>query len=131
MAKPAPVILIVDDDAVTVHDFSRMLVLSGYRVRTAGSSDEALGQDPHDPPDAMLLDLRMPHLDGLKLLERLRERPGWQTIPAAIITGDYFVEDAVIQALRASHTQVRFKPLWLEDLVKLVAELVGGSGRGR
>ena len=47
-----------------------------------------------------------------------------QKMPVAIVTGDYFLDDAVSRELRGLGAEVRFKPLWLEDLLALARNLL-------
>jgi DNA-binding response OmpR family regulator len=117
-------ILIVDDDEGVTQTFARMLQLEGYQVRTAVSAETGLQEAARSHPDAIILDLRMPLIDGLGFLRRLRERDEHRSTPVAIVTGDYFLDDAISSELRELGAELRFKPLWLEDLVGLARELL-------
>lgn len=117
-------ILIVDDDEGVTQTFARMLQLEGYQVRTAVSAETGLAEAARSHPDAIILDLRMPLIDGLGFLRRLRERDDHRSTPVAIVTGDYFLDDAISSELRELGAELRFKPLWLEDLVGLARELL-------
>jgi DNA-binding response OmpR family regulator len=120
-------ILIVDDDEGVTQTFARMLRLEGYQVRTAVSAENGLREAEESHPDAIILDLRMPLVDGLGFLRRLRAKAGQRTIPVAIVTGDYFIEDEISNELRELGAELRFKPLWLEDLVGLARNLLGAT----
>jgi DNA-binding response OmpR family regulator len=117
-------ILIVDDDEGVTQTFARMLRLEGYQVRTAVSAEKGLQEAEQSHPDAIILDLRMPLVDGLGFLRRLRSRDAHSATPVAIVTGDYFLDDAVSNELRELGAELRFKPLWLEDLVGLARNLL-------
>ncbi len=117
-------ILIVDDDPSVSETFERMLRLEGYHVVTALSADAGLNLAERSQPHAIILDLRMPLVDGLQFLRLLRTKDGLQKIPVAIVTGDYFLDDAVSRELRGLGAEVRFKPLWLEDLLALARNLL-------
>jgi DNA-binding response OmpR family regulator len=117
-------ILIVDDDEGVTQTFARMLRLEGYHVRTALNAEQGLGEADRSRPDAIILDLRMPLIDGLGFLRRLRARDDSRDIPVAIVTGDYFLDDSISSELRELGAQLRFKPLWLEDLVALARDLL-------
>jgi len=123
-ASANPKILIVDDDEGVTQTFARMLRLEGYQVRTAVSAETGLQEAKASAPDAIILDLRMPLVDGLGFLRRLRKHEGHRLTPVAIVTGDYFLEDEVSDELRALGAELRFKPLWLEDLVGLARNLL-------
>ena len=117
-------ILIVDDDEGVTQTFARMLRLEGYQVRTAISAETGLREAAASQPDAIILDLRMPLVDGLGFLRRLRERDEQRSTPVAIVTGDYFLDDSLSAELRDLGAELRFKPLWLEDLVGLARNLL-------
>ena len=118
-------ILVVDDDDAVIHTFARMLRLSGYHVRTARDVSSAWREIAAVQPDAVLLDLRMPKLDGLAFLRQLRARQPERHTPVAIVTGDYFVDEKVTSQLQELDAPVYLKPLWFEDLTQLVKRLVG------
>lgn len=117
-------ILIVDDDPSVTETFERMLRLEGYKVVTALSAEAGLSQAERTNPHAIILDLRMPLTDGLQFLRILRSKPGLATVPVAIVTGDYFLDQAVSNELRELGADLRFKPLWLEDLLALARNLL-------
>jgi len=119
-----PKILIVDDDEGVTQTFARMLRLEGYQVRTAVTAETGLREAQTNQPDAIILDLRMPLVDGLGFLRALRQHVDQRTTPVAIVTGDYFLDDAVSAELRELGAELRFKPLWLEDLVGLARNLL-------
>ena len=117
-------ILIVDDDEGVTQTFARMLRLEGYQVHTAVNAENGLREAQQSRPDAIILDLRMPLVDGLGFLRRLRAHEDQRDVPVAIVTGDYFLDDTVSNELRELGAELRFKPLWLEDLVGLTRNLL-------
>jgi DNA-binding response OmpR family regulator len=123
-ARDAGRILIVDDDEGVTQTFARMLRLEGYEVRTAMNAETGLREAQQSLPDAIILDLRMPLVDGLGFLRRLRTYDAQRATPVAIVTGDYFLDDKVSSELRELGAELKFKPLWLEDLVGLARNLL-------
>ena len=117
-------ILIVDDDEGVTQTFARMLKLEGFQVRTAINAESGLKVANESQPNAIILDLRMPLVDGLGFLRRLRSQDDQRATPVAIVTGDYFLEDSVANELKELGAELRFKPLWLEDLVGLARNLL-------
>jgi two-component system response regulator PrrA len=117
-------ILIVDDDIGVMQTFARMLKLEGYKVLTAMNAESGLRDAEENRPDAIILDLRMPLLDGLGFLRRLRSSDSQRLTPVAIVTGDYFLDDTVSSELKQLGADVKYKPLWLEDLVGLARTLL-------
>src|ERR1700761_2581107 len=92
-------ILITDDDPDGVELLAAVLRLEGADVRTARCAAEALEQlDGTWHPDALLLDLGMPEVDGLALLRTIRERPALQSVPAVAVTAYAFKRDAETSA---------------------------------
>ena len=120
-------ILIVDDDEGVTQTFARMLQLEGYEVYTAMNAEMGLREAAATSPDAIILDLRMPILDGLAFLRRLRANDRHRHVPVAIVTGDYFLDDSTSDELRQLGARLKFKPLWLEDLVGLARTLLTES----
>lgn len=124
-ADPATrTILIVDDDRSVTDTFARMLKLEGFGVATALNAEAGLELADSIHPDAIILDMRMPITNGIQFLRQVRARPHLVEIPVAIVTGDYFLADTIQQELKTLGASLRFKPLWLEDLVALAKTLV-------
>jgi len=113
-------VLIVDDDTTTTDVYARMLSLDGYRVLKAYSAAEALIETALERPDVVILDLRMPVMDGLGLLERWRADEHLHDMTVVIVTADYFIADDIKDRLQALGADVRYKPLWAEDLVGIL-----------
>jgi DNA-binding response OmpR family regulator len=127
VSPTASKILIVDDDESVTQTFASMLRLEGYQVRTAINAENGLRLADESRPDAIILDLRMPLVDGLGFLRRLRAKDAQRTTPVAIVTGDYLLEDEVSSELKELGAELRFKPMWLEDLVSLARNLLGAT----
>ena len=122
--RQSTTVLVVDDDEGVTQTFARMLRFEGYQVRTAITAEEGLIEAEQRHPDAIILDLRMPLVDGLGFLRRLRAHDDQRDTPVAIVTGDYFLDDSVLTELRELGAELQFKPLWLEDLVGLARNLL-------
>jgi two-component system response regulator MprA len=117
-------ILIVDDDETVLQTFAKALSLEGYEVRTAASPLVGLQEIEDTPPDAILLDLRMPFVNGVGFLYRLRAQSAHRHTPVAIITGDSFIDDPAMIELQGLEAEVRFKPMWIEEVVTLTRSLL-------
>jgi CheY-like chemotaxis protein len=124
VSSTAPRVLIVDDDPATADSFSRTLRLEGYEVWAALSAEEGLSLAQLHQPNVVVLDLRMPLTSGLQLLRALRAIPGLASTPVAIVTGDYGLDDDVRDEINALGAKLRFKPIWIEELVTLARELL-------
>jgi DNA-binding response OmpR family regulator len=117
-------ILIVDDDQSVVRTTARILKLEGYEVQTAANAQMGLCAAELNHPDAIIVDLRMPLVDGLEFLRRLRSLSEQRATPVAIVTGDYFLDEAVASELAALGARVKYKPLFTEDLISLARSLL-------
>jgi DNA-binding response OmpR family regulator len=118
-------ILVVDDDEGVTESFAQMLTVEGYKVRTAGDGETALREVEAIRPDAIIVDLRMPLIDGLAFLRRLRTDQAQRKVPVAVITADYLVDEALTTEVRALGADLHFKPFWQEDLAVLTRSLLG------
>ena len=88
---PLPVakkkVLIVDDDANVVEIISSMLREANYEVMEANYSLPALFSAARDIPDLMLVDIRMPIMNGLELIEQFKSYQETRNVPIVAITG--------------------------------------------
>ncbi len=109
-------VLIVDDDREITRAVELRLRKAGFRTNTAfdGAAGFAIAQ--RDPPDAIVLDLRMPVMDGFELLERLQNSVHTRNIPAIILSADA-ADRARLKALRAGATHFVEKPYRAKDLL--------------
>lgn len=110
-----PTVMVVEDYA-ELRDMIRMaLSMSGYRVVEAVNGLEAVELVRRERPDAILMDLNMPVLDGLAATRRIRELPGAQDVPILAITA-YGTPDYHLKAMAAGCNQLLTKPLDLDRL---------------
>jgi two-component system nitrogen regulation response regulator NtrX len=101
-------VLLVDDEKA-IRDSLRMVVeYEGYRVLEAANGDEALAAVRRSSPDAVLMDIKMPEMDGMEVLASLRER-GYE-MPVIVITGHGDI-DTAIEATKKGAFDFFEKPL--------------------
>ena len=106
----APRVLVVDDEQMLTDLLSMALRMEGWDVRTAASGFQALQSAREFAPDAMVLDIMMPDLDGMAVLQRLRQ--SGDNVPVRLVTYliaalEYFgvdVGDGAFESLRSSQT---------------------------
>ncbi|RMH22885.1 MAG: sigma-54-dependent Fis family transcriptional regulator [Acidobacteria bacterium] len=108
------VVLIVDDEPAIRESLRMILEFEGFRVDEAGSGAEALAKVAERAPDAILLDVKMPEMDGLEVLAALRQR-GYE-MPVLIISGHGDVSTAV-EATRRGAYDFFEKPLQRERVL--------------
>jgi CheY-like chemotaxis protein len=80
-------VLLVDDDSDARITVSEYLRDAGLQVRAVQNGEEALRAVEEEAPDAVILDLRMPVMDGFTFLDRLRETPYNSGLPVVVLTG--------------------------------------------
>jgi DNA-binding response OmpR family regulator len=117
-------VLVVDDDVILARAFARALTSAGYRVQTAHNAEEALRALPGEPPDAIIVDFRMPMINGIGFLYRLRKQQAYHETPVMVITGDTLLSDEIRAELRELGAELRLKPVGLEDLLSATRQLL-------
>ncbi len=94
MGKPER-LLIIDDSANDLEVTSRFLQRRGYEVLTAQSGEEGLQTAAQSTPDIIVVDYRMPVMDGFEVARRVKADPQLRTIPVLMLTGAESVENVV------------------------------------
>jgi DNA-binding NtrC family response regulator len=118
-------VLIVDDDAAMCDALSETVRALGHRVRFAPSGETALAALGEAPVDGVLLDLRMPGMDGLEVLRRIRERP--RPPPVLVLTAHATAANT-IQAMRLGAFDHLTKPIARDDLVRALTGMLAAAG---
>ena len=88
-------ILVIDDTVASLRLISRMLEEAGYSVSLAESGEQALSMVAEKPPELILLDVRMPGLDGFEVFKRLKAKAGTVEIPVIFLTASTDPEDSL------------------------------------
>ena len=118
-------ILVIDDDE-DIQDVALVAleVVGGWEVTTASSGSEGIHLATTEQPDAILLDVMMPDLDGIATLEQLKTNPTTQTIPVIFLTAkvqsgdrDRFVQLDIVEVIT--------KPFKTMFLAQQVATILG------
>ena len=121
-------ILVVDDERAVRESLRRALTLEGYDVDMAADGEEALETVRRAEPDALILDVLMPGLDGLEVSRRLRR--GGSKVPILMLTARDAIENRVA-GLDAGADDYVTKPFALEELVArmraLLRRTIGGE----
>lgn len=111
-------VLVGDDDPDIVGWLRRVLEDKGFQVREAGDGEAVLNAVLQSPPDLILLDLRMPKLDGREVITRLKLRSDTRDIPIIVITASSVDEEKDrVQILGMGAEGFLTKPFPAEDLV--------------
>ena len=114
MEEPRHTILIVDDEPFNL-DLLEQELMDDYEVVQAGDGPEALRQADSRDPDLILLDVQMPGMSGLEVVEKLRQSPEHVTTPVIMLTAHSGL-DAQVEGLDAGADDYITKPFEPDDL---------------
>jgi CheY-like chemotaxis protein len=109
-------VLIVDDDREITRAIDLRLRKAGFDTAVAFDGEEGFASAQRQAPDAIVMDLRMPVMDGFEMLERLQNSVHTRNIPAIILSADA-ADRARLKALRAGATHFVEKPYKAQDLI--------------
>jgi two-component system chemotaxis response regulator CheY len=119
-----PLVLVVDDDPDILEAITDILEVEDYRVAKARNGVEALERVEAERPDAILLDLMMPVMDGATFAHALQQRPA-RDVPIVVISADGNPQRAAAVGARAYLA----KPFDIDTLLAHVAAMCGRSAK--
>ncbi len=125
--KPGGLVLIADDDPDFVDSLEDVLTDAGYSIAVAHSGDEALKKGMENDFEALILDLRIPVINGLDVFLELKKQG--RSVPTIIVTGFADEEAAAIETLRQESASGRlvkpFDPLKLLEAIEAAKASTG------
>ena len=126
-AGPGPLVLVADDDPDLRHLVRGILTAQGFRVAEAEDGIAALDEAQRLRPDVMLLDMDMPRLDGLGVLDTLRQRLLGRSVPVIVVTvhNDPAVESRCIELGAEDYITKPIQPTSLVARIRAVLRRVG------
>jgi len=119
----APLILVAEDDKKTLKLVGQVIQHGGYRAALATHGVSAVKLLKSARPDLILLDLRMPKMDGFQLLELLKKYPTSADIPVVVLTGSTALTD-IDRALSLGVQDYLIKPISPRRLLAKINELL-------
>ncbi len=121
-------ILVIDDDLAVRKSFALTLEDAGRQVDTAESGEEGVDKASNTKYDLIFLDLKMPGINGVETLIRLRD--GGHKMPIYIITAfhEEFMDQLRVAADEGYEFEVMQKPIMSEDLVSITKAILEGAG---
>lgn len=117
-------VLVVDDEAGMRETLADILADAGYEVASADNGKAALEALSHDRFDVVVMDIRMPGMDGVTVLQKIGPPP-----PQVIMMTAYAVEDRLQEAVESKAFAVVHKPFGVPHLLRLV-ENAASAGHG-
>ena len=118
-------LLVVDDDATSREMLASMLEPIGFAVETAASAAQALSRMRQpEPVDLILMDKRMPEMNGYEAIAQIRKLPGGKTVPVVVVTASGFADEGV-PALAAGANGYVSKPVQREQLLSEIGKICG------
>jgi len=113
-------LLVVDDEGIVLESCRRVLESEGYSVTLAKSADEALGIIDKEDFSLLLMDLKMPHHDGIYLMRELKQRK--KEIPIIVMSG-YSTQETIAEADKMGATIFLPKPFTPDELMESIREI--------
>jgi len=122
-------ILIVDDNQDNLMIMQKVLESRGFTVQVAQSGPEALAQTERDVPDLILLDVMMPKMNGLEVLERLKASHATSKVPVIMVTAKVQDED-VMRGYQFGADYYITKPCTADQLMYGIGLVLGRTDTG-
>ena len=122
-----PKLLYIDDELDNVELLSRRLTRKGYDVRGVTAALEGLQVAKDWQPDVILMDIKMPVMDGFEATTRLKADTATAAIPVIALTAHAMVEDRE-RALAAGANEYESKPVDFPNLLAKIEQLIRASG---
>ncbi len=121
-------ILIIDDDKDLCFLLNQFLCRKGYEVTVKYSGEEALDYLQHARPDLIICDLRLEDIDGITLLEKVKQK--YSDLPVIIITGHSDIKTSAL-ALKQGAFDYVVKPLVTEQILLTIHEALSNKKEGQ
>ena len=128
MSGPPVRILIVEDSPLNMELARDLLENAGFTVLQAGTAEDGLAQIRRDPPDLVLMDIRLPGMDGRSAVQALKDDPATRPIPVIALTAQAMKGDAAASRAAGFDGYIT-KPIDTRAFVRVIrAHLPGGAG---
>lgn len=121
-------ILVAEDDELMAELVMFKLEEAGYAVERAEDGETALQAVQADSPDALLLDIMLPGMDGFEVLRTLKADPATANIPVLVLTGRSLEQD-VVSGLDLGASDYLVKPFMVKELLTRLQRLLASRPR--
>jgi CheY-like chemotaxis protein len=119
-----PLILLAEDHESNIETIADYLQAKGYRLTVARDGVEAIERTRQERPDLILMDIQMPHMDGLEAIRRLRTEEGQTEVPIIALTALAMPGDCE-RCLEAGASEYLSKPVSMRQLVRTIQAQLG------
>ncbi|MBL0717304.1 MAG: sigma-54-dependent Fis family transcriptional regulator, partial [Desulfosarcina sp.] len=112
-------ILIIDDDAQLRKSFNKLLIEEGYDIETASSGEMGLEMVDKNPPDLVILDMKLPGMNGLETFKAIHDIES--RLPVIIMTA-YGTTETAIEAIKMGAFDYLLKPFEIPDMLTIITQ---------
>jgi len=124
-------VLLVDDDKLTVKLYKGKFEDGGLEIDTAPDGEVALAKLKESKPDLVLLDVMMPKMDGLEMMEHMKSNPATKKIPVMLLTNVGDSEEDVVKGLHLGAVSYLIKSSYTpKEVLQKVKEVLKGYSKG-
>ena len=124
-----PKVLIIEDDPLMIRLYQKVFKFEGYDVEVAANGEEGLQKVASFTPTLVLLDIMMPKMNGLEVLEKMKADEKTKKIPVVVLTnlaGQQDAETAIAKGAVKYIVKSEYEP---KEVVKMVKEILAGYSR--
>ncbi|NLG74000.1 MAG: response regulator [Chloroflexi bacterium] len=119
-------ILFIDDDPLALETMTKAVQVFGHQALNASSGQQGLELAAQQRPDIIFIDMRLPDMDGLTLLKRLKEQPASAGIPILVLSAGPEL-DAAERVTAAGARAYLCKPIRLQTLIDTIQQYTSGE----
>jgi DNA-binding response OmpR family regulator len=128
MTSPEKTVLIIEDEADAAELFAEMMRVSGFRVLKTTSSTPALSLIATEKPDIVILDIMMPEVSGLDILQEMRRDPALTGVPVILVSAKSMPAD-IRHGMEAGASTYLTKPVGFLELKEAVERALGNPSK--
>ena len=122
-------VLIIEDDPLMSRMYQRIFIFQKYDVEVAGDGEEGLAKVASTNPTIILLDVMMPKMNGLQVLEKLKSDPATKSIPVIMLTNLAGQQDAETALMKGAVKYIVKSEHEPKEIADMVEEVISGYTR--
>lgn len=123
------ILLIIEDDALMSRLYQKIFKFEGYNVQTASDGLDGLEKIRKEKPTIILLDIMMPRMNGLQVLEKLKADPDTKNIPVVVLTNLAGEKDAEVALSKGAIKYIIKSEYEPKQIAAMVKEILQASTR--